>query len=174
MDLPKSRTARQLARLGANFASIDIGNSHTTHNQARRNSQKPCKIEGSLLLLYKSETYVTVKELYLMQLYHQICIHQYWTALNYITHSDTDQQYTRMRCYFHYQHNCFIDYFNDPALDDAVIYAGDVPLQYDEQEGTHRDFIGHPAGYVFLAAIGDHKFLLRHRSTMSHDSCIAI
>ena len=35
-DLPNSRTGRQLARLGADFASIDANNIHVTHGQARR------------------------------------------------------------------------------------------------------------------------------------------
>ena len=70
----------------------------------------------------------------------------------YITLSDADQHSTRMRCHFHYQHNCFIDYFDDPVLYGAMIYAGDVLFKYDEQEGTCTEFFGNPTGYVFLAA----------------------
>ena len=41
---------RELARLGVDFASIDIGNSLATHSQAKRESQILDKIEGCLLL----------------------------------------------------------------------------------------------------------------------------
>ena len=50
MDQPNSRNATELARLGANFASINIGNSNVSHSQRRRESQIPDKTEGSLLL----------------------------------------------------------------------------------------------------------------------------
>ena len=36
----------------------------------------------------------------------------------------------RMKCYFHHEQNCFLDYFDDPLPDDAVIYVSDVPFQY--------------------------------------------
>ena len=45
--------ARELSILGADFASINIGNSHGTQNEARRESQIPDKTEGSLLLPLK-------------------------------------------------------------------------------------------------------------------------
>ena len=44
----------------------------------------------------------------------------------YNTISDADQHSTRMRCCFHHQCYCFIDDFNDPVPDDAVMYAGDI------------------------------------------------
>ena len=48
MDLPNSRTAGELAQLGANFTNINIGNRHVTHRQVRRLPQMPDKTEGSL------------------------------------------------------------------------------------------------------------------------------
>ena len=45
MDLPNSRTVRELARLGAKFASLNISNSHATSSQVRRESQIPDKAE---------------------------------------------------------------------------------------------------------------------------------
>ena len=80
----------------------------------------------------------------------------------------------RMRCYLHYPYNYFIDYFDDPVPDDTVIYAGHVLLQYNEQEGTYTEFFGNPMHCVILAASRDHEFLLNHRSTTSHVSCIPI
>ena len=43
-----------------------------------------------------------------------------------------------MRCYFHCQFNHFLNYFDDPVPDGAVIYAGAILLQYSKQEGTYR------------------------------------
>ena len=42
-----------------------------------------------------------------------------------------------MRCYFYSQQNHFLDYFDDPVLDGAVIYVADIPTQYSEKEGMH-------------------------------------
>ena len=39
-----------------------------------------------------------------------------------------------MKWYFYSKQNCFLDYFEDQGLDGAVIYAGDVPFQYNERE----------------------------------------
>ena len=58
----------------------------------------------------------------------------------YIILSDTGQHSTRMRCYFHCECSHFIDYFDDPVLDDMVIYAGDVPFWYNEHEGIYTSF----------------------------------
>ena len=43
----------------------------------------------------------------------------------------------RMKCYFHHEQNCFLDYFDDPILDDAVIYTRDIPFQDNEKEGRY-------------------------------------
>ena len=32
--------------------------------------------------------------------------------------------------YFHHKQNCFLDYFDDPIPDDAVIYVSDIPVQW--------------------------------------------
>ena len=126
MDLPNSRNARELPRLGANFTNINIGNRHVTHSQVRRGSQIPNKTEGSLLLPYEFKDssdgelripYTTTSS----NLYSPIL-----DSSQYIPLCDADQYSTRMRCYFHHQLNHFIDYFNDPVPYGAVIYAWDV------------------------------------------------
>ena len=92
----------------------------------------------------------------------------------YITLSDAGQHSTRMRCYFHYQFNCFIDYFDDQVPDGKVIYAGDVPFWYNEQEGMYTEFWGNPTGYIFMAARRDKTFLLNHRGSTLHVSSTPI
>ena len=53
-----------------------------------------------------------------------------------ITLSDAGQNSTRMQCYFYCLWNHFLDYFNEPVQDGAVMYTGDVPFQYRKQEVT--------------------------------------
>ena len=45
-----------------------------------------------------------------------------------------DQNSTRMQCCFLHKQNHFTGYFDDLVQDGAVICAGDVPFQYNEQE----------------------------------------
>ena len=87
-----------------------------------------------------------------------------------ITLNDAGQHSTRMRCYFHCQCSCFIDYFDVTVLGGAGIYAGDIPFWYNKQEDTYTEFLGNPTGNVFLAESRDHEFLLSHRGTGLHAS----
>ena len=61
------------------------------------------------------------------------------------------QSSIEMKCYYHQKHCCFLDYLNNSLLDDAVIYTGDIPFQYNEREGRYTEFIGNPTGAVFIA-----------------------
>ena len=79
-----------------------------------------------------------------------------------------------MKCYFHRQHNHFIDYFDDHAPDGTVIYAGDILFCYNGQEGNYTEVLGNPKGNIFLAASRDHEFLLIHRGTALHVSLASI
>ena len=81
---------------------------------------------------------------------------------------DASQHSSRMRCYFHHQHNCFIDYFDNSVLDVVVINAEGIPFWYYEQEGMYTDMLGSPTGNIFLAASRDHEFLQSHRGTVLH------
>ena len=85
--------------------------------------------------LYKLETIVTMNGQYLVLLYLPILY-----SSQYITLSDAGHHSTRMRCYFHCKHNQVVDYFYDLVLDGAVIYAGDIPFWYIEQEGTYTEY----------------------------------
>ena len=66
-------------------------------------------------------------------------------------------QHSRKRCCSNHQCNCFIDYFDDPIPDLAVIYTGDIPFQDNEKEGMHTTFLGNPTGNIFLSASRDHE-----------------
>ena len=39
--------------------------------------------------------------------------------------------------------------------DDAVIYASDVPLEYNKREGRYMKFIDNTTGTIFVAAKRD-------------------
>ena len=69
-------------------------------------------------------------------------------SLELIILSDASQNSTIMQCYFYHLWKCFLDYFNDQVPDDAVIYTGDVPFQYNKQEGMCSEFLGGPKGNI--------------------------
>ena len=78
-----------------------------------------------------------------------------------------------MKCYYDHIHCHFLDYFNDPILDDAAIYAGDIPFQCSKIEGIYTKFIGNSIGTVYIAVKRDHEFLIgqsRNKLNMSSDS----
>ena len=80
---------------------------------------------------------------------------------------------SHMKCYYSYTHGCFLEYYNDPILDDAMIYAGDIPFQYNKVEGRYTKFIGNPADTVFTVVKGDHAFLFnqsKNNANMSSNS----
>ena len=43
-------------------------------------------------------------------------------------HANLNLNSVRIKCYFHCEHNCFLDYFDDLIPDDAVIYMRDIPF----------------------------------------------
>ena len=61
-----------------------------------------------------------------------------------------------MRCYYDHTHSYFLDYFNDSIQDDSVIYAGDIPFQDSQVGSRYTEFIGNPAGTVFIVVKRDH------------------
>ena len=71
---------------------------------------------------------------------------------------------------FPHLYYCFIDYFNDPVTDGAVIYVGDIPFWYNEQEGMYTEILGNLTGNVFLVESRSHDFLLSHRGNALHAS----
>ena len=133
-------------------------------------SQIPDKSEGSLLLPLQIRKSSNNKGTMSGAITSPNLNSQILDSPQYITISDTGQHSTRMRCYFHSQHNHFIHFFNDPVPDGAVNYAGNIPFQYNEQDGTFMKFSDNPTGNVFLAASRDHKFLSSHKGTTSHIS----
>ena len=52
------------------------------------------------------------------------------------------QSSIKTKYYYHHKHHCFSDLFNDPILDDAVIYACNIPFQYNERGGRYTEFLG--------------------------------
>ena len=76
MAQPNSQTKRELAKLGADFASININNSHITHSKSKNASQAPDQQKEVYYYLHEFETTLMIKRQYLVQPYCQICIHQ--------------------------------------------------------------------------------------------------
>ena len=64
---------------------------------------------------------------------------------------------SHVNCYYNCTQHCLLDYLNDPILDDALIYAGDIPFQYNKIEGSYTEFIGNPIDTVFIAVKRDNN-----------------
>ena len=100
------------------------------------------------------------------------------TILNLLsppTDNSNSQQFnnSHMKCYCDCTHGCFLDYFNDPILDDAVTYTGDIPFHYNKAYSRNTDFVGNLAGTVFIVVKRDLKILLNqsnNTANMSRDS----
>ena len=58
------------------------------------------------------------------------------------------QSSVKMKSYYYHTQHCFLDYFNEPILDDALIYASGISCQYNKIEGRYTEFIGNPMGTV--------------------------
>ena len=58
---------------------------------------------------------------------------------------------SHMKCYYNHSHCCILDYFNEPIPDDAVMYTGYIPFQYDKIEGRYTEFMGNLIGRAFIA-----------------------
>ena len=76
MAQPNSQTTKELARLGADFASINILNSHVTHSKSKMNHKHLTRQKDDYYYLRKLETIVMIMKQYLVQLHCQICIHK--------------------------------------------------------------------------------------------------
>ena len=51
------------------------------------------------------------------------------------TNQNLSQSSVKMKCIYQFTQHHFFNYFNDPILDDAVIYTGNIPFQYNKIEG---------------------------------------
>ena len=80
------------------------------------------------------------------------------------------QNSASVKCYFHHEHNCFLDYLKDQVLDDTVIYMSDVPFQYNKIESRYTGFIGNLTGTTLLATKRDQEILLGQRNNTSNMS----
>ena len=67
---------RELAKIGANFASININNSHVTHSKSKTHHEHLTRLKEVCYCLYELKTMVMIMDQYLVQLYHHICICQ--------------------------------------------------------------------------------------------------
>ena len=51
-----------------------------------------------------------------------------------------------MKCYYDHIYGHFLDLFREPILDDAVIFTGDIPFQYNKVDGGYTPFTGNLTG----------------------------
>ena len=53
----------------------------------------------------------------------------------------------------------FLDCFDDPVPDEAVIYISDVLFQYNESDSRYTEFLGNPTGTTFVADKSNQEIL---------------
>ena len=128
-----SQMIRELVGLEVDLASVDINSGYATCSKLRNKSQTPDTAKENNLSLTPASNNMHDDEAATSL---NLCS---WPvdSLELITLSNTSQNSTRIWCHFHLLWNCFIDYFSDRVLDSAFIYTGDVPFQYNEQEGMY-------------------------------------
>ena len=73
------------------------------------------------------------------------------------------QNSARIKCYFHYDQNWFLDYFEHSALNGAIIYEGDVIFQWKKWEHKYTEFVGNLTGIISVATNRVHEFLLNQK-----------
>ena len=134
---------RELARLKVDFTSVDINNSYATHSKLSNKSQTPGVAEENNLWPTQASNNTNAGGETAIP---SICIHYLGTAQNWSSLAMPVR--TLLECDA-ISTAYFIDYFDDPVPDGAVIYAGDVPFQYNEQEGMCTEFLGNPTGNIF-------------------------
>ena len=161
-----SWTTRELVKLGTDFASVGINNSHFTYRNLTKCITTPDQTEGSLLLSAQVENTSNdqglVPDAAISPNLHSPILKK----LQFIILSVAGQHSTRMRCCIHSQQNCFLDYFNDPVPDSAVTYTSDIPFLYSEREGMYTEVLDNQTGNAFLATSMDHEILLNNRDTV--------
>ena len=141
--MPQAKVTRELESLRADLASTDVHEWYLTCSKSKVHStvqntkehnvlppQKPCHNKDDNALAGAA------------------------TALSLLSPSTDNfnsQQCNQhhMKCYYDCTHGCFLDYLNDPILDGAVIYVGDIPFQYNKAEVRYTEFIG---GYSFYSS----------------------
>ena len=139
---PNLQTTKEFAKFEANFATIDINNSHITCRKSKSVLQTPDQIERSLLLPVWFEMIVMIKEQYLVQPYHWICI--CWSSKIFIT-SPWVMQVTILwewGAISIVNKSHILDYFDDPVLDSAVISAGDFLFWNSKKEVMYTEVFG--------------------------------
>ena len=161
---------KELTKLGANFSSINITNSRVTHSKSKVHHKKTDQIDGSLLLPVwvenSSNDQGTVPGAAVLPNLHSPILKN----SHYITLSDEYKHFIKIRCYFHSQEKCLLDYFNNPLPDGAVLYASDIPFWYSKKEGKYTEVLDNPTWNIFLVTSRDYEFLISHKNTVLHTS----
>ena len=68
-----------------------------------------------------------------------------------------------MKCYFYCEQNNFSVFFDDPFLDDAVIYTNAIPLKYNERECMYTEFTGNPTGTMPIVTKKESHILIESK-----------
>ena len=116
--MAQPKVNRGLVNLGVNFTDVDVSDSYTTQSKSRDNSPLKGTGENNLLPLQtinsgNSEEAVTGAT---------PASSLPSPPKNSSTCMNLSQKSPRMKCYFHHEQNCYLDYFKDPLPDSSVFY----------------------------------------------------
>ena len=120
--LVQAKVNRELTSLGADITSTDVHEGYLTCSKSKVNSTEQETEENNALpwkqCCNDNKDALAVAAITL-------------SLLCPLTDNSNCQQLnnSHMKCYYDCTHGCFLNYFNDPILDDAVIYSGDIPFQ---------------------------------------------
>ena len=164
--LAQPKVNRDLVCLGVNFTDIDINGGYATWSKSKGNS--PLHWAGTNNLL----PFQNINSDHGAEALTGVTTALSLSSLpkNNSTCMNLSQNSTRKKCYFHHKQNHFLDHFEDPVPDGAVICGDGVPFQYNEWEGKYMVFVGNPTGIIFVATNRDHEFWLNQKGNESNIS----
>ena len=140
--MAQAKNNRELANLGADQASTDVNEGYTTCSKAKINSMVQDTEENNVLRPQKAAHNDSNNAL--------VDAAVILSLLSPPT-DNSNSQHINQGHMIYYDHTCyhFLDYFNDPFLDDTVIYTGDLPVHYSKIKGRYTKLIGKPIDSVF-------------------------
>ena len=119
--MAQANVNRELTGLGANLTSTDVYKGNLTCSQSKVNSTVQDTEKNNVLPWepYHNDTKDALAGAAATL-----------SLLTPPTDNSNSQQLnnSQMKCYYDHTHGCFLDYFNNPILDDAVIYTGSIPF----------------------------------------------
>ena len=155
-NMAQPKVNRELANLGVNFTNIDINEGYATQSKSKCNTPLHRARENNLLPSQTINNHHGEEALTGATTTSSLL----WPPKNNSTCMNLSQNSAWTTCYLHHEQNHFLDYFEQAVLDGVIIYACDVPFQYNPWEGKYTEFLANPNR--------DHEFLVSQKGIPSN------